>query len=92
MYMMTSQLGGSGKKSPSKDMEKKFFFQLSNLSHSVFVLENPAHLGLETAVCPIFVKYVLLIFAVCSQVPKINLSYTQECYLCTKNQLLTRER
>ena len=48
---------------------KKKFFQLSNLSQSVFLLENPTHWGLETAVCPIFAKPVLDIFAVCSVVP-----------------------
>ena len=31
--------GGSGEKSPSKDM-KKFFFQFSNLSQPVFLLET----------------------------------------------------
>ena len=49
-------MGGSGEQSPSKDMEK--MFQLSNLSQSVFVLENPVHWGLETAVCPSFAKQV----------------------------------
>ena len=33
------KLGGSGEKSSSKDM-KNFFFHFSNLSQSVFVLEN----------------------------------------------------
>ena len=56
---------GSGEKSPSKDIEN-FFFQLSNLSESVFVLENLTHQGLETAVYSIFAKAVLDIFAVCS--------------------------
>ena len=37
----------------------KKWFQLSNLSYSVVVLENPTHLGLETAMCPIFAKPVL---------------------------------
>ena len=63
-----------------------FFFQLSNLSESVFVLENPAHWGLETAVCPIFAKPILDIFAVCSLVPRINLSHTHQSYLYPKNQ------
>ena len=49
-------MGGSGEKSPSKNMKKKFFFQLSSLSLLVFVLENPTHWGLETSVCPIFAK------------------------------------
>ena len=78
-------MGGSGEKSPSKDM-KIFFCQLSNLSQPVFLLENPTHWGLETAVCPIFEKPVLDIFAVCSLVPSMNLSHTQQSYLCPKNQ------
>ena len=78
-------MGGSGEKSPSKDM-KIFFCQLSNLSQPVFLLENPTHWGLETAVCPIFEKPVLDIFAVCSLVPSMNLSLMQQSYLCPKNQ------
>ena len=78
-------MGGSGKKSPSKDMNK-FFFQLSNLSQPIFLLENPTHWGLETAVYPIFAKPVLDIFAVCSLVPSMNLSHMQQSYLCPKNQ------
>ena len=35
------QTGGSGEKIPSKDMN--FFFQLSNLSQTVFSLENTTH-------------------------------------------------
>ena len=62
------------------------FFQLSNLSQPVFLLENQTHWSLETAVCPIFVKPVLDIFAVCSLVPSMNLSHTQQSYLCPKNQ------
>ena len=54
--MMPSQLGGSGKKKPKQGYGKIFFPQISDLSQSVFVLENPTHLGLETAVCPIFAK------------------------------------
>ena len=63
----------------------KNFFELSHLSQSVFVLENPSHWGLETAVCPIFTKLVLDIFAVCL-IPRINLSNVKESYLCPKNQ------
>ena len=74
-------MGGSGEKSPSKDM-KKIFFQLSNLSQPVFLFENPTHWGLETAVCPISVKPALDILAVCSLVPSMNLSHTQQSYLC----------
>ena len=55
-------LGGSGEKSPSKDMHTKKTFQLSNFSQLVFSLENPTQWGLETAVCPIFAKPVLDIF------------------------------
>ena len=77
--------GGSGEKSPSKDM-KKFFFQLSDLSQPVFLLENPPHWGLETAVSTIFAKPILDIFVVCSLVPSMNLSYMQQSYLCPKNQ------
>ena len=65
---------------------EKFFFQLSNFSQPVFLLENPTHWGLEIAVCPIFAKPVLDIFAVCSLVPSMNLSHTQQSYLCPKNQ------
>ena len=78
-------MGGSGKKSPSKDM-KKIIFQLSNLSELIFLLENTTHWGLETAVCPIFAKPILNTFAVCSLVPSINLSHTQQSYLCLKYQ------
>ena len=76
---------GSGEKSLRKDMGKKFF-QLSNLSQSVFLLENPTHWGLETAVCPIFAKPVLDIFTVCSLLHRTNFSQTQQGYLCPKNQ------
>ena len=65
---------------------KTFFFQVSNLSQPVFLLENPTHWGLETAVCPTFAKPVLDIFTVCSLVPSMNLSNTQQSYLCPKNQ------
>ena len=75
--------GGSGEKSPSKDMKKKKI-KLSNLSQPVFLFENPIHWGLETAVCPIFVKPVLDTFAVCSLVPNMNLPHTQQSYLCPK--------
>ena len=78
-------MGGSGEKSPSKDT-KKFFSQLSNLSQPIFLLENPTQQGLETAMSPIFVKQILDIFAVCSLVPSMNLSHTQQSYLCPKNQ------
>ena len=64
----------------------KFFFQLSNLSQSTFLLENPTHWALETAVCPIFAKPVLDIFTVFSLVPRMNLSQSQQGYLCQKNQ------
>ena len=64
----------------------KFFFQLSNLSQSAFLLENPTHWALETAVCPIFAKPVLDIFTVFSRVPRMNLSQSQQGYLCQKNQ------
>ena len=36
--------------------------------------------------CPFFVKTVLNTFAVCSLVPRINLSHTQQSYLCPRNQ------
>ena len=75
-------MGGSVEKSPIKDMAKK----LSNLSQSVFALENPTHWGLETAVCPIFLKPYLDVFAVFLLLPKINLSHTHTGYLCPKNQ------
>ena len=59
---------------------KKNFFQLSNLSQPVFLLENLTHWGLETAVYPIFAKSVLDTFTVCSLVPSMNLSHTQQSY------------
>ena len=65
---------------------ENFFLQLSNLSQSAFLLENPTHWGLEVVVCSIFAKPVLGIFAVCSLVPRMNLSHTQQIYLCPKNQ------
>ena len=78
-----SYLGGSGEKSPSKDMkeeeEKKKKIQLSNLSQKVFLLENPTNWGLETAVQPIFAKPD--IFAVDSLVPSTNLFQKQQSYL-----------
>ena len=77
-------MGGSGEKNQSKDKDKKFF-QLSNLSQSVYLLENPIHWRLETAVCPIFVELILDIFAVCSLVPRMNLSHMQQSCLCSKN-------
>ena len=76
-------MDGSGEKIPSKNMEKNFP-RLSNLSQSVSVLDNPIHWGLETALCSIFAKLVLDIFAVCSLVSRINLSYVQQSNLCPK--------
>ena len=81
----TNANGSSGEKSPSKDLEKNFF-QLSNLSQSIVVRENPTNWGLETPMCPIYAKPVLHIFAVCSLVPGINLPHTQQFYLCQKGQ------
>ena len=66
--------------------------QKKNLSQSVFLLENPTHQGLETAVCPIFAKQVLDILAVCSLVPSINLSHTQQSYLCPKIKITYQKR
>ena len=71
---------------------EKTFLSLSSLSQSVFLLENPIDWGWETAVCPIFAKPVLDIFAICLLVPSMNLSHTQQGYLCAKkSKLLTRE-
>ena len=72
-------------KKPKQGYEN-FFSQLSNLSQPVFLLENPTHWGLKTAVCPIFAKPILDNFAVCSLVPSMNLFHTQQSYLCPKNQ------
>ena len=69
---------------------EKFFLQLSNLSQSAFLLQNPTHWGLEVVVCPIFAKPVLSIFAVCSLVPRINLSHTQYLFMSKKSKLITR--
>ena len=58
----------------------------------VFLLENPTHWGLETALCPIFVKPVLDIFAVCSMVLRMNLFYTpQSHFMPKKSKLPTKE-
>ena len=43
---------------------EKIFFQLSRLPQSIFVLGNPSYWGLESAMCPIFVKPVLEIFPI----------------------------
>ena len=80
-----SQKGGSGEKKPKKTYGEKNF-QLSNLSQSVLILKNQTHWCLESTVCPIFVKPVFDIFAVCSMVPTINLAHTQQSYLYPKNQ------
>ena len=69
-------MGGSGEKSPSKDMK--------NLWQPVSLLENPTHWGLETAMYLIFAKPVFN-FPVCSLVPSMNLSHTQQSFLCSKN-------
>ena len=42
----------------------KIFFQLLRLPQSIFVLGNPTYWGLESAMCPIFVKPVLEIFPI----------------------------
>ena len=59
--------GGSCEKSPSKYMKKNFFptFKFVIISF-FFVIENPTHWSLETAVCPIFENLVSDIFTVCS--------------------------
>ena len=80
-------MGGSGEKIPSKDM-KFFFSQFSNLPQPVFLLENPTHWGLKTAVCLIFAKPILNNFAVCSMVPSMNLFHTQQSYFCPKKSKL----
>ena len=71
-------------KKPKQGYEN--FFQVSNLRWSVFVLGNPTYWGLETAAHPIFASLVLGIFAVCSLVPRANLSHMQQGYLCPKCQ------
>ena len=43
---------------------EKVFFQLSRLPQSIFVLGNASYWGLESAMCPIFVKPVLEIFSI----------------------------
>ena len=50
------------------------------------------HWGLETAMCPIFVKPVLDIFEVLSLVPSMNFSHLQQSYLCQKNQNYVLEK
>ena len=51
-----------------------------------FLLENPTHWGLDIAVCAVFVKLILDIFAVCSLLPRMNFPHMQQSYLCQKNQ------
>ena len=71
----------------TKQRYGKFFFPaVKFVTTSFFLLENPTHWDLKTAVCPIFAKPVLDIFAVCSLVPRMNLYHTQQSYLCPKNQ------
>ena len=76
------------RKKPKQGCGKFFFFPAFKFFIISFCTwKNPTHWGLETAVCPIFAKPpVLDIFAVCSLVPRINLSHTQQGYLCQKNQ------
>ena len=78
-------MGDSGEKNQSKDIEKNFF-QLSNFSQLVFLHENPTHWSLETAMYPILAKLVSDIFTVCSLIPRMNFSHTQQSHLCQKNQ------
>ena len=85
-------MGGSGERSPSKDLEKKNFQLSKFVITSFFTWKTQPHWGLETAVCSIFVKPVLDIFAVCSLVPSMNLSHRQQSYLCPKNQNYSLER
>ena len=59
-----------------------------NLSQSVFVLENPTHWDLEPEVCPIFVKPVFNIFAVCPLVLRIMCPI---CNLLPKNLLMSKK-
>ena len=63
---------------------RKKFPALRFLSWSVVALENSTNWGLETAVCPTFVKMLLDIFAVCSLVPRINLSHLQKLFMPQK--------
>ena len=51
-----------------------------------FFTWKPNLLGLETAVCQIFVKPVLDIFGARWLVPSMNLSHMQHCHLCLNNQ------
>ena len=76
-------MGGSGEKSPSKDMEH--FFPNFKLVTTSFLLENPTQWGFENRSVPNFAKPVLDIFEVCSLGPRMNLSHTQQSYLCPKN-------
>ena len=84
---MKNEVGGSGEKTPSKDMD--FFFP--NLSQSFFLLENLTQWGMETAVCPIFAKPVSDIFAVCLLVPRTNLSHTQQRAIYAQKSKVTRK-
>ena len=72
-------------KKPKQGYEKRIFSPTFKFDTSFFTW-NPTNWGLETAVCPIFAKPVLYIFAVCSLIPSMNLSHMQQSYLCPKNQ------
>ena len=80
-------MGGSVEKSPSKN-----FFELSNLSKSAFVSENPTHWGLETAVCQTFCKTGFRYF--CSFFTGFSdkfVQYVTEIHMLKKSKLLTRK-
>ena len=68
-----------------------FFFYFSDLSQPAFLFENPIHWDLEIAVCPVFVKSALDIFTVCSLVPNMNLSHTQQLCIYAQKIKITRE-
>ena len=80
-----TQQSGSGEKSPNKDMEKKNFptFKFVTISFCTWK-SNP--LGLGNCKVSNFCETGFRFFAVCSLIPRIKLSHTQQSYLCPKNQ------
>ena len=65
----------------------KIFFSNFQICHNqFFYLKTQPIRAWKLQCTKIFEETVLDIFAVCSLVPSISLSYTQQSYLCPKNQ------
>ena len=79
-------MGGSGEKTPSKDMIKKCFPTFKFVTTSFFTWK-PNALGLGNCSEPNFCETSFRYFCtVCSLVPSMNLFHTQQSYICPKNQ------